>query len=94
MKKIVINAWHGGFELSQKAIEEYAKLKGIDGTFDDMSSIKRDDPVLIQVVKSLGAEANGMMADLKVVEIPEDVEWVIESCEGKEWVSEKHRIWR
>lgn len=91
--EIVINEWHGGFELSKKAVEEYAKLKAIDGTFDDMS-IKRDDPVLIQVVKSLGAEANGMAANLKVVEIPKDVDWVIESCDGKEWISEKHRTWR
>lgn len=91
--KIVINDCYGGFELSKKAIEEYVHLKGIDGTYDDMS-IKRDDPVLIQVVKSLGAEANGMMADLKVVEIPEGVDWVIEDYDGAEWISEKHRTWR
>jgi len=30
---------------------------------------------------------------LKVVEIPDDVEWNVQEYDGNEWVAEKHRIW-
>jgi hypothetical protein len=55
--------------------------------------LKRDDSVLVQVVEELGKEANGRFASLKVVEIPDDVEWEIQEYDGLEWVSEKHRTW-
>lgn len=55
--------------------------------------IERNDTILIQVVKELAQEANGRCSDLKIVEIPNDVEWEIEEYDGKEWVSEKHRTW-
>jgi len=29
----------------------------------------------------------------KVVEIPDDIEFVIEEYDGIEWVAEKHRVW-
>ena len=32
-------------------------------------------------------------ANLKMVEIPDDVEWEIADYDGKEWVAEKHRTW-
>ena len=56
--------------------------------------IPRNHPALVQVVEELGKEANGMFAELKVVEIPDDVEWEIEEYDGVEWVAEKHRVWR
>ena len=55
---------------------------------------ERDDPVLIQVVEELGSGANGRCANLKIVEIPDDVEWEIEEYDGNEWVAEKHRTWQ
>jgi hypothetical protein len=42
----------------------------------------------------LGEKANGSCASLKVVEIPDGVEWVVEEYYGTEWVAEKHRTWR
>lgn len=54
----------------------------------------RDDPLLVQAVEELGKEANTKISDLKVVEIPDDVEWEIEEYDGSEWVAEKHRVWR
>jgi hypothetical protein len=45
------------------------------------------------VVLELGEAANGRCAELKVVEIPDDVEWQIEEYDGLEWVAEKHRTW-
>ena len=55
--------------------------------------VDRDDPVLVQVVKEMGANAGGRFAALKIVEIPADVDWQIEEYDGMEWVAEKHRTW-
>ena len=37
--------------------------------------------------------ANGGSANIKVVEVPEDVDWEIAEYDGVEWVAEKHRTW-
>jgi hypothetical protein len=55
--------------------------------------LARDDSLLVQVVEELGDLANGRHAELKVVEVPDDVEWAIEEYDGTEWVAEKHRTW-
>lgn len=53
----------------------------------------RSDANLIKVVEELGKEANGDCAQLKVVEIPDDIDYFIEEYDGLEWISEKHRTW-
>lgn len=58
------------------------------------TELERDDPVLVQVVKELGSEANDRYSDLKIVSVPADVEWEIEEYDGDEWVAERHRTWR
>ena len=55
--------------------------------------IKRDDKDLVKVVEKLQNNSNTMCSDLKIVEIPEDIEWQIEEYDGNEWISEKHRTW-
>lgn len=56
--------------------------------------VARDDPYLVQVIEEIGADkASGRHAQLKVVEIPADVDWTIEEYDGAEWVAEKHRTW-
>ena len=55
--------------------------------------IGRDDPTLIQVVEQLGAAANGSHAELRIVEIPDGVNWYIEEYDGNEHVAERHRTW-
>ena len=64
-----------------------------DGNYFCERDIQRNDPILVQVVKELGVKANGSCSELKIVEIPDDVEWIIEEYDGKEWVSEDHRRW-
>lgn len=56
--------------------------------------LKRDDPMLVQVVEQLGSSADGACASLEVVEVPDGVEWQIEEYDGNEWVAETHRTWR
>ena len=56
--------------------------------------IERNDPDLIRAIEIVGTEeASGKYASLKIVEIPDDVEWQIEEYDGSEWIAEKHRIW-
>ena len=55
--------------------------------------IPRGDQKLVQVVEELGSVANGHCAELKIVEIPKDVQWEIEKTSGMEHVSEVHRTW-
>lgn len=67
-------------------------------TFEEESflsedKIDRNDPALVETVEILGEEANGDFAKLKVVEIPDDIEWTIEEYDGIEHVAEVHRIW-
>ena len=97
--KVVINIDYGGFGLSDEAIELYAAKKGIaikkESYGYDLNEweIPRDDPVLIEVVEKLGLEANGHFAELKIVEIPDDVNWYIEEYDGREHIAERHRTW-
>lgn len=55
--------------------------------------LQRDDPILVKVVEELGEDAYGMFAELKIVEIPDNVEWEIAEYDGMEWVAEVHRTW-
>ena len=55
--------------------------------------IERHDPVLVQVVEEMGDAADGDHAELAVVEIPDDVEYIIEEYDGLEHVAEAHRTW-
>lgn len=84
--KVVINRCYGGFRLSEKAM----KFLGVDSDWPD---IARNDPKLVECVEKLGEEANGAYAELKVVEIPDDVNWEIGEYDGLEWVEEIHRRW-
>lgn len=59
----------------------------------DFHPRKRDDPLLIQVIEELGPLANGRFAKLKIVDVPDDVEWEIDDYDGRETVKEKHRSW-
>jgi hypothetical protein len=112
--KIVINRDFGGYGLSDQAVREYGKRKGLnlveDGPDDhgftyfyvneidennyfSDREIERDDPVLVEIVERLRSEANGRYSDLKIVEIPDDVDWDIMEYDGMEHIAEKHRTW-
>ena len=91
MTKIVINRRHGGFGLSPSALADYCARKGIAET--SVWDIARDDPDLVYIVETQGHQCWGTHAELKVVEVPNDVDWQIDEYDGLEWVAEKHRTW-
>jgi|688.fasta_scaffold886226_3 hypothetical protein len=64
-----------------------------DDQFFSAYDIPRDDPDLISAIKMLGADANGRYAQLKIVTIPDGIEWEIEEYDGNEHIAEQHRTW-
>lgn len=93
VRYVVINDCYGGFGLSKRARSEYCRLAGIQEVDFYDRDVVRDDPYLVKVVRELGIEANGAHANLKIVEIPGDVDWIVSEYDGAEWVAEKHRTW-
>ena len=89
--KIVINKCYGGFGLSKEAQELYSKYAGVSKCRE--YDLVRNDPHLVRVVEELKENADGQYSELKVVDIPDDVEYTIEEYDGQEWIAEKHRTW-
>jgi len=88
--KIVINTCFGGFGLSYIACDEIIRRGGTD---DDLWDISRTNPILVAMVEEDSELYSGNFAQLKVVEIPDDVEWEISDYDGQEHIAEKHRRW-
>jgi hypothetical protein len=94
MQKIVINTCHGNFGISDEAMQLYKILVGIPPQTDLYNwELDRDSPQLVQIVEQLGTRANRRYSKLKIVEIPQDVEWTLCEYDGCEWVAEVHRTW-
>lgn len=86
--------------------EEYRiQERGEDGTYKDANkraeSIAlypddydiRTDANMIGVVEKLGEKANTRFSKLKVIEIPDGVEYQIDEYDGAESIHEIHRSW-
>lgn len=86
-----------------KPLSELGVIKGdcfvIPGAVFDKNlfpDIARDDKDLVAIVKEMGEKAyESGYGKLKVVEIPDDVNWYIETSDSGlcEWVEERHRSW-
>ena len=48
---------------------------------------------MIEVVEELGEKASGRFGNLKVVEIPDDLEYVIDEYDGIETLHQKVKEW-
>lgn len=55
--------------------------------------LERIDKDLISVIEELGEEANDEYSKLKIVEIPDGVQWEIDDYDGWETIEEVHRVW-
>lgn len=100
--KIVYNACYGGFGLSDEAVEMYLDLKGFKYTktpdrwgakfsvegWEDFyyRDIDRADPVLAQVVETLGEKASGDFAKLEIENLPKGTLYRITEYDGYESV--------
>lgn len=97
--KIVKNACYGGYGLSDLALSRLSEVTGktIDQCEEDYvwgcDDEVRAAPELVQVVEELGEKANDSCSNLVVVEVPDDVNWVLEEYDGYETIEEVHRSW-
>ena len=100
--KIVINKCYGGFSVSEAVYNELGiKWDGYGYLDNEKFGIKdnnymayRTNDKLIAAVEKIGEEkASGNFAELRVVEIPDDIEWEIDEHNGVESVHEQHRSW-
>ena len=105
---VVINDTFGGFWVDRtvrKKMESVARCFGLMdadffGHFSDYD-LRRDNPILVYAVQIMGKhhKAKGHHPEywtydsLKMIHIPDDIEWEIGEHDGKEWVAEKHRTW-
>lgn len=73
----------------------YSNLLEIITSYSEVGGVMfRSDPCLVEAVKILGDKANAKYCELKIVEIPDDVDWYIcESDNGTEYIREKSRSW-
>ncbi len=95
LKAIVINTCFGGFGISDEALAMMNDLASPGQVYDCCYWLERDDPILVKVVEELGDKANATSgAKLKVVRIPNDVEWELGEYDGIEHIAELHRTWR
>ena len=98
--KIVINTCYGGFGLTNLV---YSKLEAdyydLDneafGIQSDNYMAWRASPKLISVIEEVGVVQSGdTYAELKIIEIPDGVEWGIHEYDGLEYIYEVHRTWK
>ena len=98
--KIVINTNYGGFGLSDKGEIEWLKQSEFvtDNLYWHSRDIPRTDPSLVGMVEyalKVREPYDGDpwgVRDLRVVEIPDDVEWYISEYDGLEHIAEG-RTW-
>ena len=57
------------------------------------SKLERTDEDLIAVIEELGTDVNGSFGNIRIVEIPDDVDWEIDDYDGMETIEEVHRSW-
>lgn len=77
--------------LSMEERQAYNKRCASERIYD--RDIPRDDAALVQTVHELGEEASGRFASLKIVRIPDDIEWEIDEYDGLEHVAQVHETW-
>lgn len=143
MKKVILNKCYGGFDVSDKGYQLYAKKKGLElfryemvlnnshsdwqyrklGKDEEQNGLTvnyftkdlgdiveisdenwnkyslclrdnhREDSILIEVIEELGEEASGRFGNLVVVEIPDDLDYVIDEYDGIETLHERVQEW-
>ena len=56
-------------------------------------TVYRGDTDLVAVVEQFGKDVNTPYSSLKIVDVPDDVEWTLEEYDGLEHIAEAHRTW-
>jgi len=86
-----------GFERHSRISTEflcYVDPTDSEKNFHTSTSICRHDPIFIGVVEELKEKANTIVCELKVVDIPDGIDYIIvDRFDGSEYIAEKHKTW-
>lgn len=100
--KIAVNRCYGGFSLKKSVYDElgipwdgYGYLRNEDlGIESDDYMAYRTDSRLIAAIEKIGEEeASGDLSKVRIIEIPDGVNWEIDEYDGIETIHEAHRSW-
>ena len=100
--KIAVNKDFGGFGVSKEVYKKlnkkwdgYGYLSNEDFNINsDNYYAYRAHPDLIEAIESVGInKASGELACIRIIDIPDNVEWEIDDYDGIETVHEIHRSW-
>ena len=100
--KIAINKCYGGFGVSKAIYDElgiewdgYGYLNnGVLGVESDNYYEYRSHPKLIAAIEKVGEEkASGDLAEIRIRDIPDGIEWELDEYDGIETINERHRSW-
>lgn len=84
-------------DLGESIIESKENKEEVNEIFIEycfhLGSKDREDPILIEVVKELGSKANGSFSDLRIVNIPDDLDYVIDVYDGYETLHQRVHTW-
>ena len=87
--KVVINTRFGGFSLSKEGEREYESRSKEPLPWN----VERTNPILVTMIEENSELFSGSSASLRVVTVPDDVQWHIHDYDGQEHVAENHRTW-
>jgi hypothetical protein len=59
----------------------------------EIEDLDRTDPILVHIIEQNSNLYSGSSGSLKVVTIPDDVQWHIHDYDGQESIHENHRTW-
>ena len=95
-RKAILRMKKKGYEVNEQDVLNLEYKPRHPEGFGDVygHDVPRNHPVLVRAVEIMRELASGFGAYLKVVEIPDNVEWEIHEKNGREWVAEKHRTWK
>ena len=106
--KVLVNRCFGGFGVSEAVLDKLG-VRSLRALEDELFT--KEHPVrtekllrtyqpLIEAVEEVGLGkhrlgANGLYADIEIIEIPFDTTngWQIREHDGREWIAEDHRTW-
>ena len=100
--KVLVNKDYGGFSVSKEVYDYlnipwdgHGYLRNKDfGIESENDYFYRTDLKLIGAVENIGIKkANGYLSKLRIVEIPDGIDWEIDDYDGWETIHEKHRSW-
>lgn len=77
-----------GDKISRELFKEIA-----DDDYFWINSTYRTDSTLIEVVEELGQKASGPCGELRIVEIPDDLDYVIDEYDGIETLHQRVKEW-